>query len=512
MRRAQLVGLAVLWCLLVGRCALRLEPPVDRPWTEFSGDRAKEQLFAIARAPRPTGSPENERVRRALCAYARGLGFEPEIQSGTIEGTLVHNVVVRIPGRGGEGTLLAAAHYDTVATSPGAADDGAGVATLMELLRLASEKQLHERDLVVAFTDGEERHMLGAKLLARRRDFDPVFVVNIDAVGGGGPVALLECGTTSGAYSGAVARAYASEVRAPAATSSFAAWLFHRLPLNTDFSVLATNAPGVNLTLVDGATSYHAPADTAAQVDPDSLQDLGDTTLAMLRWADGIPWGLQAEHSASPAHAAYQDVLGRSLWVWPAAWSRVLLIAGGLVAVGLLARALRAGGDAWAAFYLVLAIPLAAAMSSAVGALEGVLGREFEYFVVLLLSGWIAGAAARRRGAPEVALGVLWCVAGWLEVERVGGAAPLVLALPVLTLAQVVSRPAVAGVGWRRAVAAFLVVAFLSLLAPLAMLLFQAGGLHPRLGNAMLGAALTLAAVAALGAVLPSELRATSRR
>ena len=121
----------------------QLVPPRAIP-AEFASGRAVVHVQAMARAPHPMGSAENDRVRDYLVAQLRELGLEPEVQqaSAVTPGTFphvagrVHNVLARLPGSGGTGrAVLLAAHYDSVPTGPGASDDVAGVAALLETLR-----------------------------------------------------------------------------------------------------------------------------------------------------------------------------------------------------------------------------------------------------------------------------------------------------------------------------------------------------------------------------------------
>src|SRR5690606_40854732 len=66
-------------------------------------------------------------------------------------------LVATIPGREGDEAVLLAAHYDSVAAGPGAADDGAGVAALLEVARALKARRPPRRTVVLLFSDGEER-------------------------------------------------------------------------------------------------------------------------------------------------------------------------------------------------------------------------------------------------------------------------------------------------------------------------------------------------------------------
>jgi Zn-dependent M28 family amino/carboxypeptidase len=104
--------------------------------------------------PRPTGSPENEAVRRTITEWFSGM---PAGRLG-VEVDGAGNVVVGDPRRA---TILIGAHYDSIPGSPGADDNASGVAAL-----LAAARALGPREGVcyVAF-DGEEHGHVGSRAL-----------------------------------------------------------------------------------------------------------------------------------------------------------------------------------------------------------------------------------------------------------------------------------------------------------------------------------------------------------
>ena len=55
------------------------------------------------------------------------------------------------------------AHYDSVPSSPGAGDNAASVAAILEAIRALKAGSALRNDLIVLFTDGEELGLLGAK-------------------------------------------------------------------------------------------------------------------------------------------------------------------------------------------------------------------------------------------------------------------------------------------------------------------------------------------------------------
>ena len=67
--------------------------------------------------------------------------------------------------------ILLACHHDSVGAGPGAADDGAAVATLLEVARALKEGPPLPRPVILLFTDGEEVGLMGAQGFV---DHDPL--------------------------------------------------------------------------------------------------------------------------------------------------------------------------------------------------------------------------------------------------------------------------------------------------------------------------------------------------
>lgn len=101
------------------------------------------------------------------------------------------NIVGYLRGRNpSAGSVMVCAHYDTVPGSPGATDDGGGVAmtlTLAEILGAAAKKgHRPERDVIFACWSGHEPGLFGSKnYLIDHPDVlkNTRFVLNIDTIG-----------------------------------------------------------------------------------------------------------------------------------------------------------------------------------------------------------------------------------------------------------------------------------------------------------------------------------------
>jgi hypothetical protein len=221
-------------------------------------------------------------VRDYLLAELRDLGLQPKVQAGTgvrgNEVAWVENIHARIPGRASTGHVVLAAHYDSVAHAPGAADDAAGVAAILETARALRATSPLRNDIDMVITDGEEPGLLGAQAFVTSGVIDPSrsIVLNLEAGGSSGPSMLFQ---SSPGNLGLI-HAFA-QVKDPVGGSELAA-LFELLPNDTDFTVFRdAGFAGLNLIFGDGHVQYHSPTDTPANLDRSSLQHHGDNLLRL---------------------------------------------------------------------------------------------------------------------------------------------------------------------------------------------------------------------------------------
>lgn len=276
---------------------------------DFALDRALAHVAVIAARPHPAGSEPNAAVAEYLLAQLAELGMVPRLDSATalrVPRTglpvlaRVANISAWAPGDPALGSVVLMAHYDSVATAPGAADDAAGVATVLEVARALLADPAPRGSLHVLLTDGEEIGPLGARAaVARwsgqagpRLDPNSTVVLNFEARGVSGPAIMFE---TSSA--GRAVRLLAG-ARRPIATS-VAAEVYRRLPNSTDFTeVTEAGYDGLNFALIRGSAYYHTAADEPARLSPASLAHLGELALHASRRALSEPAGTQGDKPA----------------------------------------------------------------------------------------------------------------------------------------------------------------------------------------------------------------------
>ncbi|MCS7476690.1 M20/M25/M40 family metallo-hydrolase [Umezawaea endophytica] len=330
--------------------------PADVPPAEFSAARVDGDLREIARRPHPLGTPDNDRVRDHVVAAARAAGADVRVEVGdvaladpgkAVRVAVARNVVATVPGTdpglSGGRALLLVSHYDSVPTGPGAADDGAAVASMLEAIRVLKASGGVRNDVVFLFTDGEELGSLGARSFVRKHGVDEFgAVLNWEARGSRGPVVMFETSTANAglvdAFAGASSRPIAN---------SLAYEVYRRMPNYTDFTVFRdAGATGLNAAFIESVHDYHSPNDDVDTLDRDTVQHHGESMTGLI-----AALGERDLRTLDSRTAVYFDVFGRVLVHYPA-WVALVLAAVAVVALGLLVVAgvrrgrLRVGGAA----------------------------------------------------------------------------------------------------------------------------------------------------------------------
>ncbi len=459
MKRYVIAGLALVALTLTAIAAVRplglAEPrAADAPATAFSAARALALLERVAAEPHPVGSPAARRVRHDIVAELVRIGLRPEVQTAEVASTrsdrvggTVSNVVARLPGVGGARSVLLVAHYDSVAVSPGAADDGTGVACLLETARALRAGGPLRNDVVFLFTDGEERGMLGARafLLEHPYAYRIGVVLNVDSAGTSSPLLMYETSPDNGRL---VADLLASVDRPY--TSSLMYEVSARTDILSDFRPFASvGLPGLSFGSLDGPAYNHTGYDSLENVDPEVVQHQGDTVLALSRHLGQAD--LRDLHR--PDTVVFDVVDGMAVQysqrlVWPLA-----AVAAGVVAaaaiVGWRRRLLRLRGLAWSLGAVPLALGGAMLVMVLVWAMYRtayeehtwsdsgvVISDGYRLGLVLLAAAAVAGAYGallRRLSVWDLAVAAqVWWAAGALAVAGLVPGATYLLTWPLI--------------------------------------------------------------------------------
>jgi hypothetical protein len=365
LRRPIFLFSALLIALLVGLAAthslISLPARSEAPGAgQFDEIRAKARLAAILgnEQPHPADTFGNDAVRARLIAQIRSMGLTPVVRNQFacneiykqrgVSCARVRNVIVPLGPANGKALLLNA-HYDSTPVGPAAGDDGAGVATLLEVASILKNERL-KRPVILLFNEGEELGLVGARAFMA----DPLSgrvdsLINLEARGVSGPVTMFETSLPNGP----AVRAFAKAVDRPFA-NSLATDFYRQLPNYTDVNSFSERGwTTLNFAMIGNETRYHSPGDNLAALDLRSLRHMGEQTLAVTR-----------EMAASPPKGAstvlFADIAGLELVVIPDIVGYVLL---GLLVIGCAVVAFRRGGMWRGLALMVAAIAVSAALA-----------------------------------------------------------------------------------------------------------------------------------------------------
>lgn len=370
-------GALLLAALLAGIVCIawwRLEAPrplpADAPPNEFSAERAWNHINTFATQPHPFGSPENRKVHDYIVDTIRGMGIEPDlfhtllpsdVRQPDYEVQWVENILVRLKGTEGKRAILLMAHYDSVPYGPGAADDGSGVATLLETLRALLHEPKLKNDLIFFFTDGEEGGLLGPKCLLRHPWYNDIALcLNFEARGHYGASMMFETSEENGWLVSEMLKVVPRPV-----ANSFMFEVAGRMPTTTDYKILKREGmPGLNFAFIGGIKYYHTANDSPEKLSKATLQHHGSYALPLARHFGNADL---ADVTAPPL--IYFNAFGPWIIAYPMHYARPIAL--------LLT----------AAMILLFALGIAAKRLSLTGILAGLLALPGVALIVALLVG-----------------------------------------------------------------------------------------------------------------------------
>jgi hypothetical protein len=165
-------------------CVVSLCPAVT---VELNDEESEKQLKKtvqelVAFGERNVGAEGNKAVALYLQKKLAEFGLEVALQGGELQ-----NVVGLLKGTNAapREVLIVGAHYDSAKKSPGATDNGAGVAIVLEQARLLSRLSFGY-DIKFAFWNGEELGGKGSKAYVKEavEKKEPIALyLNYDSVG-----------------------------------------------------------------------------------------------------------------------------------------------------------------------------------------------------------------------------------------------------------------------------------------------------------------------------------------
>lgn len=324
--------------------------PADVSDSTFSAERAMQDLEMVAAVPHPTGSAAQQRVREYLVAQAEGLGLPTEVQQDA--GSGAENVIVRMAGRANSAhDVLITAHYDSVPSAPGAADNGMAVAAMLETMRVLQAQEPLANDIVFLFTDGEERGLKGIAAFVHEHPAADRIGVAFAFEGLPESSGTVMRNTTPGDawLVGQLAEA-SVPVFANSATNSS-----DRQHLGNDFAMFAPVGIVAAEFLTEGdVVRYHNAGDNVAAIDAGVVQDHGDTMVALARHFGDLDLSLvrPADHDLVFFTAPVMDLVTYPVWLAQALALTAAVALGVIVAAALRRKRLRGAHLMWATFLI----------------------------------------------------------------------------------------------------------------------------------------------------------------
>ncbi|XP_053657858.1 endoplasmic reticulum metallopeptidase 1-like [Anopheles marshallii] len=325
---------------------------LSRHPTAFIAERAWDNLQVLNDfGPKPTGSEANELgaadyIRRevekvkATAHAAQLVETSHQIISGAYPIAFLgnpltsvyrnaQNLVVRLAGQENDGgSLMLNCHYDTVASSPGASDDGGSCAVMLEILRVLSRVPERNRHAIVFLFNGAEETPLQAAhgFISQHQWAREVRAfLNLESAGSGGKEQLFQAGPQHPW----MIEAYGRAVRHPAAqTVSEEIFQSGIIPSDTDFRIFRDfgNVPGMDFAHTINGYRYHTRYDTIDYLTLPVLQRTGDNILALTReLANGDELSRAAsDTSLSEGYSVFFDVLGLFFVHYSASTGRII--------------------------------------------------------------------------------------------------------------------------------------------------------------------------------------------
>lgn len=256
---------------------------------QFNGQNAFKILKQLMPndKPHPTGSAANRNMRDRIIAHLKKSNLEPIIQAKkqcslfSSRCVAIENIIAIHKGTSNGDALLMVVHYDSKKRAPGAGDDMAAVATLLENINQLAQASPTKNNIIFLFTDGEELGMIGATAFAKHHALMKTvgLVANFEARGSSGPSLLFETGESSG---GAIAH-FIKFSKTPSGSSLFSE-IYDRMSNNTDFTIFKDmGINGFNFAFTGSPRHYHTALDNVENLNKNSLQHQGQNQLDVIK-------------------------------------------------------------------------------------------------------------------------------------------------------------------------------------------------------------------------------------
>ena len=429
---------------------------LPRPMEEeghFSSAKAVQTIENISKERHSIIHPEaRAEVREYLVARLEEMGARTRRYSyPDVEGKGyrfdAENIVAEFPPlKESKDTtwLLMVAHYDSrypwvpvrdTTCSYGAADDGYGLAVVLESARVALEhRDTWSQGLRILFTDGEEVGMVGMKCAFgnERALFEDVgLIINVEGRGPFGPALLFE---TSGGNQ-EIMELYAANARYPY-TFSLTNVVYSLMPNFTDFTVVKDEIPGMNFSTIADVNHYHTSLDNFDFVRPATLQHYGEQVVPVVNAYLSDPKYASRDALRSDKDRVFFTIPLIGLLNFSKPWYLVASIAIFILAILLFVLNRRNLRDVWKYMLEALGLALGALVLGELAAYLGCLasGARFKLFGIVTGMGFDNILMIVMCVLLAAALGLLYWKKGQTG-KRLFGTLALLEVLSIATLA-----------------------------------------------------------------------------
>lgn len=318
----------ILWIALLSLISIQLQQPLAvKPADSagFSAISAMGHISIMASEIHMSGTKENKKVKNYILSEFAKLDIPTEEfightkhswGTGYVRLGRTENIIATIKGKSSDKAVMVVGHYDSVISSPGAADDVHSVACILEVAKLLKDAE-HENDIIFLITDGEEQGLLGAKAFTETRDVSNIgLVLNYEARGNSGASISFEW---SDGNAWLVNQLRKVAHRPIANSMSFE--IYKNLPNDTDFTFFKeAGLSGINHAFIDGFSYYHNPADTPENINQNSVQHTGENMYLLTKHFANTDISKTKTHNAT-----FFNFFG-FLIIYPSSWDIFLLI------------------------------------------------------------------------------------------------------------------------------------------------------------------------------------------
>uniref|UniRef100_W8B895 FXNA-like protease n=1 Tax=Ceratitis capitata TaxID=7213 RepID=W8B895_CERCA len=308
---------------------LTLQDEFTQP-DSFITERAENVLLNLTNlGPRVVGSEANEveAVTLILDQVFKVQNemnqdyFDIEVDLQVVSGQYMHtslyhgvqNILAKLSAKNNTSTnyLLINSHFDSTPKSPGASDDGAMVAVMLEILRvMANSKGPLEHPIVFLFNGAEEDGLLASYGFTTQHKWakNCKVIINLDAAGSGGREILFQSISESSWLMN-----YYSKVTHPFANAVLEElFQFGLVPSATDFRNFRDygGMQGFDMAYIQNGYVYHTEFDSFKVYPKASLQNTGDNVLSLAKSLGNAPEMRNINNYGNMEHFIFFDFLG----------------------------------------------------------------------------------------------------------------------------------------------------------------------------------------------------------